>query len=278
MRFGFVTCVELGLSCMEAIYACGGALDLAITLEDDMARGKSGRVHIDDFCARHGIDLVKIRNINNEAAIDAIRGRGIDWLFIIGWSQIARQPVLDAPRKGVIGMHPTLLPVGRGRAAIPWAILKQLPETGVTMFKLDDGVDTGPVIAQLAIPLAPAVTATELYARVDEAHVALMKKAFPKLRDGTVELVAQDDSAATEWPGRKPEDGRIDLDGSVHDAERLVRAVTRPYPGAFFDRDGQRTIVWSARVAKPGDRDDGAPTLDFPDGRLICDEVESAPI
>ena len=70
-------------------------------------------------------------------------------------------------------MHPTLLPVGRGRAAVPWAILKGLDRTGVTLFKLDEGVDTGDIIGQEMIALSETVTATELYERVNQAHISL---------------------------------------------------------------------------------------------------------
>lgn len=276
MRFGFVTCVQLGLSCMEAIYEVGGTLEVAITLEDDMAKGKSGRVYLDDFCAANDLDLVKIRNINKPDALAAIREYELDWLFIIGWSQIAREDVLAAPARGVIGMHPTLLPVGRGRAAIPWAILKGLDKTGVTMFQLDDGVDTGPIIAQHEIPLAPDTTATRLYDAVDAAHIVLMKDVFPKLQDDTVRPAAQDDADASEWPGRKPEDGRIDLDGSAVDAERLVRAVTRPYPGAFADLEQGRVVIWSAQLALSAPAGNDAPSLEFHDGVLIAREWEWA--
>lgn len=276
MRFGFVTCVQLGLSCMKAIYEVGGRLDLVITLEDDMARGKSGRIYADDFCRDHGIDLVKVRNINKPEALEAIHARGIDWLFIIGWSQIARREVLEAPKRGVLGMHPTLLPVGRGRAAIPWAILQGLDQTGVTMFKLDEGVDTGPIVAQHVIPLAPDIDATRLYAEVDEAHALLMRDAFPRLQADRIELQAQDESRASEWPGRNREDGLIDENGSVHDAERLVRAVTRPYPGAFVRRGERELIVWRARVAEAGSGSDGL-RLHFPDGDLLCLDHEWQP-
>jgi methionyl-tRNA formyltransferase len=165
---------------MEAIYQVGGSLDLVVTLQDDLARGKAGRIYVDQFAATHRIQVAKIRNINDPDAIEALSAADLDWLFIIGWSQIARDEVLAIPRKGVIGMHPTLLPIGRGWAAIPWAILKRLEKTGVTMFKMDSGVDTGPILDQLEIPLSPRTTATDLYARVNEAHVDLMKAAFPK--------------------------------------------------------------------------------------------------
>lgn len=274
MRCGFVTCVQLGLSCMEAIYDIGGMLDLAITLPDDQARKKAGRIYIDRFCLDRGIPLLKVRNINDTEAVAVIEAAKLDWLFIIGWSQIARQQVLDAPRRGVLGMHPTLLPAGRGRAAVPWAILKRLDRTGVTLFKLDEGVDTGEILAQTEIPLTLATDATGLYAAVEEAHITLMKSAFPKLQTDNIQFIPQDESRATVWPARTPEDGRINLNGSAAEAERLIRATTRPYPGAFFIKDGRRIIVWKAELVGLDCSDDGFPSLWFPDGKLRLIEWE----
>lgn len=265
IRIGFVTCVQLGLSCMEALYDAGGELSFAMTLEDDQAVNKSGRVYLDDFCGERNIPLLKSRHVNNQNVIDAIREHELDWLFIIGWSQIAAENVLNAPKRGVLGIHPTLLPTGRGRAAIPWAILKGLNKTGVTLFKLDTGVDTGPIVDQVEIPLSESTDASALYDLVDEAHIVLMKKVVPALMADELILQEQDDSLATEWPGRKPEDGEINLSGSVYDAERLVRAVTRPYPGAFVIVGGKRFVIWRAQVL---DVDDGSFGLQFADGFL----------
>lgn len=258
MRFGFVTCVQLGLACMEEIYAAGGKLDLAITLHDELAQKKSGRVYLDNICERHDIPLVKIRHINDEDSIRAIKERGIDWLFIIGWSQIAGQAVLDAPGRGVLGIHPTLLPEGRGRAPIPWAILKGLKQTGVTLFKLDAGVDTGEILAQEILPITPDETATTLYARVNEAHKTIIRNIWPSLVNDTLELRKQDESKVTIWEARTPEDGRITPEMSVAYVERLVRAVTHPYPGAFYENaDGGIIRIWSGRIGDantpPGD-------------------------
>ena len=266
-NFGFVTCVQLGLSCIEAIYDVGGRLELLVTLPDNRAVNKSGRIYLDDLARKHDVPLVKVGHVNDPEARAAIEAADLDWLFIIGWSQIAGNEVLEIPRKGVIGMHPTLLPEGRGRAAIPWAILKGLGQTGVTMFKMDAGVDTGPIISQRVVPLHDRIDAAELYAAIDRAQVELMKQAFPLLAAGTVELQVQDEELATEWPGRKPEDGRIDLASSVHEAERLVRAVTAPYPGAFFDDAEGRVIVWQARILPDGEPGE-LPTIAFSDGKL----------
>lgn len=276
MKLGFVTCVQLGLSCMEAIYEAGGKLNFVMTLPNDMAVGKSGRVFVDEFCARHEIPLHKSTHVNNLDVIHAIHAADIDFLFIIGWSQIASLDILNSAKKGVFGMHPTLLPEGRGRASIPWAILKGLDKSGVTMFKMDAGVDTGPVAAQIEIAISNNMTATELYDKVDSAHVQLIHKVIPLILDDKLDLIPQDHSKATLWPARKPEDGEIDLNGSVYDAEKLVRALTRPYPGAFYLRNGIKHIVWSAEVETNFDqRVHNHDFLRFKDGFLLIKVSES---
>lgn len=262
---------------MEEIYRHHGRLDLVLTLPDDRAINKSGRVFIDDFCLENKIDLLKVKNINDGEAIEAIRAYSIDWLFIIGWSQIARAEVLKAPRLGVLGMHPTLLPQGRGRAAVPWAILKGLKTTGVTLFKLDEGVDTGPIIMQEIIPLSPEETATELYAKVSSAHRKLIADIWPKLETGRYELKIQDEVQASTWPGRKPEDGRITAGMTCLEVDRLVRATTKPYPGAFYDLSNVRLRVWRGRALCSSSREQGVlrafakvPRIPLKDGLYIA--------
>lgn len=265
MRFGFVTCVQLGLTCMEEIYEVGGHLDIAMSLPDDQARAKSGRIYLDEFCSERGIPLVKFGNVNDPEAVAALRDADLDWLFIIGWSQIAREAVLAAPRRGVLGMHPTLLPEGRGRAAIPWAILKGLPETGVTLFQLDQGVDTGPILAQEVVAIEPRETAGSLYERVARAHRSLIRRVWTELASDQLSPQPQDPLTGSVWPGRRPEDGQLDPAMSCAEADRLIRAVTRPYPGAFLDMDGRRLRVWTA---EPGNGQNGTTHLRFSDGAL----------
>ena len=249
MKIAFTTCVQLGKSCIEKILELNTNIDLLITLKDEKSRDKSGRIYLDDISEKHNIPLLKINNINEEIVIQALKEKEIDWLFIIGWSQIAKKELLDTPKKGCIGMHPTLLPMGRGRAAVPWAILKGLDKTGVTMFKLDEGVDTGEILGQVEIPLKADTNATDLYKAVDEAHITLIEKYLADIVNDKVTLTKQDESLATEWPGRKPADGELSSSMTKVEADRLVRAVTHPYPGAFYyDKDGNKVIVWSAKA------------------------------
>lgn len=268
LNMAFATCVQLGLSCIREIYRVGGNLDLLITLKDEKAKDKSGRIYLDEIAAEKRVPLLKINSINDSDVIDALKKHQIDWLFIIGWSQVAKKEVLSTPSLGCIGMHPTLLPIGRGRAAIPWAIIKGLQETGVTMFKLDEGVDTGDIVGQAVIRLDESTTATELYAKVNEMHVSLISTYWNDIVMNKITLTKQNEAESTEWPGRKPEDGEILGSMTMGEADRLIRAVTHPYPGAFY-KDGNRVIrIWSAQINK-----DNGP-IKLIDGYLIPNDYE----
>lgn len=268
MKIAFATVVQLGLSCIEEIYRLNGKLDLLITLKDDIAKNKSGRVYLDDFSNKNDIPLLKIENINQPEVITALKEREIDWLFIIGWSQIAKSELLETPKLGCLGMHPTLLPMGRGRAAVPWAILKGLEKTGVTMFKLDEGVDTGLILGQVEIPINKSENATTLYKKVDDAHVELIAKYWNDIINNNVNLKKQDENLATYWEGRKPEDGEINKNMTCEEVDRLIRAVTRPYPGAFYKTNGCKIIVWAGELkAKLEDKDNLF--FELEDGYLI---------
>ncbi|HEC26221.1 MAG TPA: methionyl-tRNA formyltransferase [Gammaproteobacteria bacterium] len=248
MRYGFVTCVQLGFSCIEEIYSAGSEIKLAITLKDNISREKSGRIYLDNFCKDNCIDLLKCNNVNDHEVISAINRHNIDWLFIIGWSQIAQAEILNAPNCGVLGIHPTLLPIGRGRAPIPWAIIKGYTETGVTLFKLDKGVDTGSILRQVIVPISSDETAASLYQRVREAHRDLIRDVWSDLDSYSIELLPQDESKATFWPKRRPDDGELFSTLTCIEADRLVRGVTKPYPGAFIQGPDATYRIWSATL------------------------------
>lgn len=271
-KIAFVTSVKLGLSCMNAIYECGSRISLAITLPDNLAKKKSGRIYLDDFCHKKKISLLKETHINNSAVVDALLRYKIDWLFIIGWSQIAGHKVISTPNLGAIGAHPTLLPQGRGRASIPWAILKNLRETGVTLFKLNNGIDTGPIIKQKIVKISKDETATTLYRKIETAHCDIIREFIPELDQNNFNIFEQDNDLATHWPARRPEDSEIDLKGSVWDAERLIRATTKPYPGAFYFESKKKIIIWKAHVLKK--KPINIKFLEFKNGYLILDEYE----
>jgi methionyl-tRNA formyltransferase len=117
---------------------------------------------------------------------------------------------------------------------------------------MDEGVDTGDIIGQGVIELDDATTATELYKKVNEMHVELIRKHWPDIVGNQASLTKQNEAEASEWPGRRPEDGEVSCSMTMREADRMVRAVTHPYPGAFY-RDGDRTIrIWSCATSGAG--------------------------
>ncbi len=252
MRTGFVTVVQLGLDCLEEIERLGGKIDLLITLDDDIAQKKSGRVQLDEYARRTCVHLHKTRHINEKSTIEAIRNADLDYLLVIGWSQLVAPEIFPLVRRALLGMHPTLLPEGRGRAPIPWTILKGLRRSGVTMFELKPEADSGNVMAAEVYDIAPDETATTLYEKASQAHVALMRKIWPELNAGTLLGQPQDEAKATHWPQRRPEDGEITEQMSLEDIDRLVRATTHPYPGAYLINDNRKLIIWSGKIIEIG--------------------------
>jgi len=271
MKIAFCTCVQIGKSCIEAIIFSGGRFDLLLTLHDHKSEKKSGRIYLDDIAKDNGIPLYKLNHINDFDVAEVLKKYDIDWLFIIGWSQIASADLLKIPHKGVIGAHPTLLPTGRGRAAVPWAILKGLDITGVTFFKMDAGVDTGEILDQFEIPVSSDEIATTLYNKVNEGHVQLIKQIWPKLIEDMIIGVKQDESLASYWEGRTPADGELLKSMSLFEVDKLVRATTRPYPGAFIMLDEMtKMIIWNGSC-KPNQN---SRVIEFNDGPYYISDFE----
>ncbi len=273
-KIGFVTCVDLGKSCLQAIYQEGYKVDIAITLKDKNAKNKSGRAYIDDLCHENNTNLFKVDHINDEESLEFIQSHDLDILFVIGWSQLLSKQVIDSVRD-IYGMHPTLLPMGRGRAAIPWTILKKLKYSGVSLFRIEEEVDSGALILQEKFKIEEKINATELYQLSKDAHVRLIKRALPMLSKNEIKEIKQNTEKISYWPQRKPDDGLINLDGSIYEAELLIRAVTKPYPGAFFFEKEKKIIVWKSKVLKSKKNiKENQKVLRFFDGLLLLEDFD----
>ncbi len=157
-------------------------------------------------------------------------------------------------------------------------ILKGLEESAVTMFQLDEGVDSGPILYQAGFSVAPDETATTLYSKVSDAHRTAIREVWPGLEAGILEPIPQDESRATYWKGRTPDDGEIRETMRVVEVDRLVRATTRPYPGAFVERANGRLRIWAGRPASADPYPAaGVVRLGFADGEYDVTDAEFEP-
>ena len=234
MRAVWISFDTMGRDCLEAAAAAGAELVGVVTLPGPVDPTRSGQCSFDEVASRLGARLVETADVNAPATVAAIGELDPDLVFVVGWSQLARGELIATAREGVFGMHPTLLPRHRGRAPIPWAILGGLAKTGVTLFEIvDPTADSGPIVGQVEVPIAPDETATTLFDKLAQAHVEVVRRCVPELLARRAPRIPQDDRRGSWWPKRTPADGIIDWETRAPYLYDWVRAQTRPYPGAF---------------------------------------------
>src|SRR5947208_6039977 len=185
MRLVWVSFDVMGRDCLAAAAEAGGDVVAVVTLPGPIAPDRSGQCSFDEIAAELGARLVETADVNSPETIAALREVEPDMIFVVGWSQLVLDVFIRLPKQGVFGMHPTLLPKHRGRAAIPWAILSGLARTGVTLFEITDATaDSGPIVGQADVPIGADETATTLFDRLTEAHVALLREFVPLILEG----------------------------------------------------------------------------------------------
>ncbi len=285
MRTVWVSFETIGRDCLEAAAGVGVDIVGVVTLPPPIDPDRSGQCSFDDLAVELGADLVHTEDVNAEQTLNLVRKLEPQLVFVIGWSQLVRDPFIAVARDGVFGMHPTLLPRHRGRAPIPWAILSGLARTGVTLFEIvDETADSGSIVGQTVVEIAPDDTATTLFDRLARAHVELVREYVPQILAGTAPRVPQDPRRASSWPRRSPADGIIDWETRAPYLHDWVRAQTRPYPGAFTFLGDEKVVVWRARPleldadAPAGtileERPEG-PVVACGEGALLLEEIES---
>jgi len=285
MRTVWVSFDTIGRDCLEAAAEAGADVVGVVTLPGPLDPDRSGQCAFDDVAARLEAALIETRDVNDLDTLNAIRMLEPELIFVVGWSQLVHDPLVATAREGVFGMHPTLLPRHRGRAPVPWAILSGLARTGVTLFEIVDATaDSGAIVGQVEVDIAPDETATSLFHRLAEAHVALMRELVPQLLAGTAPRIPQDPRRASAWPRRVPADGIIDWETRAPYLYDWVRAQTRPYPGAFTFLGDEKVIVWGARpveLAEPApagtivELAPEGPVVACGEGGLVLEEIQT---
>lgn len=168
-----------------------------------------------------------------------------DVILTMGWYYMVGKTTRSIANHGAWGIHASLLPKYAGGAPLVWAIIKGEKETGVTLFKLDDGVDDGDIISQTKFPIAQDDTIKEVYAKATEASKDILSETLVK---GVFSFTPQDKDKIQVYPQRSPKDGKIDWNMSATEIKNFIRGQTRPYPGAYTIISGKKIIIWDAEI------------------------------
>jgi methionyl-tRNA formyltransferase len=172
---------------------------------------------------------------------------GVELMLVLGWYYMIPRSVREPLTYGAWGIHASLLPKYAGGAPLGWAIIKGETETGVTLFRMDDGVDDGDIIAQRSFEIDFNDTIKDVYFKAEVSSKLILSDVLSDIR--AVKFTPQDKSEIEVYPQRRPDDGELDLSQSAEDLYNFIRAQSSPYPGAFIRTvDGKKLIIEESRI------------------------------
>lgn len=225
-------------------------VDAFITLDDTAyAKRSAGSREYIEVCEKNSIPVYYVDTIKGDNAFEIVSSQKPDLLVVLGWSEILPERLLDIPTIGTVGTHAALLPHNRGSAPINWALIHGEAETGNTMMWLSKDVDAGAIVAQIAFPITPFDTCKTLYDRVAETNAEMLIKLIDSLKKGIKPVLPIENKTDEPiLPRRRPKDGMINWNQGSKDVYNFVRALTKPYPGAFTYLEGRKYLIWDASV------------------------------
>jgi methionyl-tRNA formyltransferase len=283
VRIVFMGSPDFAVPALEALAA--HYLVTGVVTQPDRPAGRGGILKppaIKQTALRLGLPIIQPEKLRQPEAMEQLQAWAPDLIVVAAFGQILRPVVLDLPKLGCINIHGSLLPRGRGAAPIQAAILAGDKETGITIMKMDPGVDTGPMLSQHAIQITPEDTAGTLFEKLAPIGADLLLETLPAYISGELQPQPQPAEGITYAPMLKKEDGRLDFSLPASVLERQVRAYN-PWPGTWFDWNGVPLKVLRAHVGaekSPGGghrlTDGGFPAIGTSAGILILDEIQPA--
>ena len=254
---------NMGIVGIRALRENAFTVPMVITHADDPEEDRwFGSVT--DFCRDRGIPVHHPGNVNDPPWPDTIRKAGPDFLFSFYYRSILSPEILSLPRICAMNLHGSLLPRYRGRAPVNWVLVKGETETGVTLHLMTEKPDAGDIVGQATVPIAFEDTAFTLFGKMEKAAGSLLSELLPRIAAGDIPRRPNEIGKGSYFGGRKPADGRIDWKRPAVEIYNLVRAVTRPYPGAFSFLLGEKLLVWWATPVSS----EGSPDV-VPPGKLV---------
>ncbi|MCG6879927.1 MAG: bifunctional UDP-4-amino-4-deoxy-L-arabinose formyltransferase/UDP-glucuronic acid oxidase ArnA [Deltaproteobacteria bacterium] len=244
---------NIGCTGIKALLKNGFDIKAVFTHKDD-PKENIWFDSVAELAAREHIPVYAPDDINHPLWVQKVRDLAPEILFSFYYRNLVRSPILDIPTKGCLNLHGSLLPRYRGRVPINWALINGEKRTGVTLHHMTTRPDDGDMVSQVEIDISENDTAATLHEKAAAAAGEMLDEILPLLKAGTAPRVVQDHSRASYYGGRTPADGEIDWDVSAHRIRNLVRAVTRPFPGAFSHMGDRKCLFWAVREAAGDDR------------------------
>jgi methionyl-tRNA formyltransferase len=232
---------------------------LAVVSQPDRPAGRGKRLHpppVKELALQLGLSVEQPIKLRDGALAKTLSALQPDVFVVVAYGRILPPDLLAVPRLGAWNLHASLLPRYRGAAPIQWAVIRGESKTGVSVMRMEEGLDTGPVAASLEEPIRDDDTAGTLAERLASLGSKLLAATLPRIADGSVTLQAQDEAGATLAPLMKKEDGYLDLGAAAQEVSAQARGVD-PWPGATVFFGDQPVKVFGVRaiegVGTPGE-------------------------
>ncbi|WP_201529901.1 methionyl-tRNA formyltransferase [Psychrobacter frigidicola] len=245
MRVGLIGGVKSSAITLHKLYEHGLDIVEVFGYKPKNTEFVSGHSDLEPFCLKNSINFTPFIKINEH--VEKIQSLNLDFLLVVGISQLVSDNIINAPKLGAIGFHPSKLPKGRGRAPIAW-LVNEVEEGAATFFMLENVADAGAIVSQKCFEVTSEDNARSVESKVYVAMDSALDYLLPQLANGELNSVDQNDLMATEFGVRKPEDGLIDWSYSAYDINRTIKAASAPHPGAFTYFESRRIAVQMSRI------------------------------
>ena len=241
---------EVGCLCLEELIKDGANVAAVFTHEDDPHENIWFR-SVKEIAEKNGIPVRTPKKLEADE-VEYFNSLAPELVLSFYYRALIPKAVLDAPSLGAYNLHGALLPKYRGRACVNWAVINGERETGATLHVMTERADRSDIVDRQAVPIEFTDTAYDVFMKVAEAARQIVARRLPELEAGSAPRRPQDESAATCFGRRRPEDGKIDWSKSAEEIYNLIRAVTHPFPGAFTELAGKKYYIWKARPIEGG--------------------------
>jgi len=236
---------DVGVVCLQELLDQGAKVVAVVTHRDDPGE-TIWFGSVAELAAAHGIPVHTPDDPNTSDFVEGVRRLSPDLIFSFYYRRLLCSAILASPPLGAINLHGSLLPKYRGRAPLNWVLIHGEKITGVTLHYMDTLADHGDIIAQRTAAIEVEDTALTLSRKLTAAARTQLAEMYPLILAGRAPRTPQDHAAATTFLRRTPADGLIEWSRSAWEVYNLIRAVTRPFPGAFTFHGDRRVSLWQA--------------------------------
>lgn len=247
-RIVFMGTPDFAVKSLEACLELGEVV--AVVTQPDKPRGRGQELSfspVKQLAVAKGLTVLQPQKVRGVGFADELRALAADVAVVTAYGKLLPRDVLDVPRHGCVNVHASLLPRFRGAAPIQWAIASGDEKTGVCLMKMDEGMDTGPVIDRAELPILPTDTSATLHDKLAALGGEVLRRALPRYLAGELRPVAQASEGVVLAPMIQKEDGQLDFTRPAVELERRLRAFT-PWPGAFTRLQGALLKIHQAKV------------------------------